>query len=281
MTKSALSPRPLDLVRYQNNSKPGLFSPLNAPMTDWQGRSVWLVGASSGIGEATASALHARGARVVVSARSAPALARFTEAHPGAVALPLDVTQTDAVLAAAQTVIADAGLDCVVYCAGHYREQRAMQFDLAEMLRHNEVNYVGALHVLDAVLPHLLRQGGGHISLIGSVAGYSGLPQGLAYGPTKAALINLAETLYTDLRPAGIGVSLINPGFVETPLTARNRFHMPALISPQQAAQEILTGWARGHFEIHFPRRFTRWMKALRLMPYRLLFPAIRKFTGL
>jgi hypothetical protein len=66
-----------------------------------------------------------------------------------------------------------------------------------------------------------------------------------------------------------------------TPLTARNRFHMPALISPQQAAQEILTGWARGHFEIHFPRRFTRWMKALRLMPYRLLFPAIRKFTGL
>lgn len=281
MTKSALSPRPLDLVRYQNNSKPGLFSPLNAPMTDWQGRSVWLVGASSGIGEATASALHARGARVVVSARSAPALARFTEAHPGAVALPLDVTQTDAVLAAAQTVIADAGLDCVVYCAGHYREQRAMQFDLAEMLRHNEVNYVGALHVLDAVLPHLLRQGGGHISLIGSVAGYSGLPQGLAYGPTKAALINLAESLYLDLRPAGLSVYLVNPGYVDTPATAGNGYRMPALITARQAAEATIDGLEAGRFEIHYPRRFTRWLKFARLLPYRLYFPLVHKVTGL
>jgi short-subunit dehydrogenase len=149
------------------------------------------------------------------------------------------------------------------------------------MLRHQQVNYVGALYVLDAVLPAMLQRGSGHLSLVGSVAGYRGLPQSLAYGPTKAALINLAETLYLDLQASGVGVSLVNPGFVETPLTAGNRFSMPALISPAQAATEILAGWARGEFEIHFPKRFTLWMKTLRVLPYALYFPAVRKFTGL
>jgi NAD(P)-dependent dehydrogenase (short-subunit alcohol dehydrogenase family) len=149
------------------------------------------------------------------------------------------------------------------------------------MLRHEQVNYSGALRVLEAVLPHLLQRRAGHISLISSVAGFRGLPQGLAYGPTKAALINLAETLYLDLRPHGIGVSLINPGFVETPLTAQNPFTMPALITPPQAADEILQGWARGTFDIHFPKRFTHWLKLMRLLPYRLYFTAVRRLTGL
>jgi NAD(P)-dependent dehydrogenase (short-subunit alcohol dehydrogenase family) len=156
--------------------------------------------------------------------------------------------------------------------------------DLPDMLRHVQVNYAGALHMLDAVLPHFLaRRSGGlpdaHISLVASVAGYRGLPKSLAYGPTKAALINLAETLYLDLRDRGIGVSLVNPGFVDTPLTAQNRFKMPALIMPEQAAQEILQGWARGAFEIHFPRRFTGWMKLLQLLPYPISFAATRRLT--
>jgi NAD(P)-dependent dehydrogenase (short-subunit alcohol dehydrogenase family) len=113
------------------------------------------------------------------------------------------------------------------------------------------------------------------------VAGFRGLPQSLAYGPTKAALINLAETLYLDLQPHGLGVSVINPGFVETPLTAQNDFHMPALLTPAQAAQAIVQGWSRGEFEIHFPKRFTRVLKLLRLLPYRLYFPLIRQATGL
>jgi NAD(P)-dependent dehydrogenase (short-subunit alcohol dehydrogenase family) len=254
---------------------------LNPTLRDWRGKTVWLVGASTGIGHATARALHAQGAQVFLSARNAQALARFAAAHLGAVALPLDVTQAASVQAAAQTILARAPLDAVVYCAGHYREQRAAQFDLGEMRRHNEVNYLGALHVLDAVLPHFLQRGSGHISLVASVAGYRGLPKGLAYGPTKAALINLAETLHADLRPCGIGVSLINPGFVETPLTAGNAFRMPALITPEQAAANILQGWARGAFEIHFPKRFTVWMKTLRLLPYAVFFPVVRKFTGL
>ena len=253
----------------------------NPLLTDWRGKTVWLVGASSGIGRATAHALHAQGAKVIVSARSQPALDSFAAEHPGARILALDASDAASVAAAAQAVFAGGPLDLVLYCAGHYKEMRATQFDLADMLRHNQVNYVGALYVLAAVLPHFLARKSGHISLVSSVAGYRGLPQGLAYGPTKAALINLAETLYVDLKDSQIGVSLICPGFVETPLTAQNKFAMPGLIKPEKAAEEILRGWAKGQFEIHFPKRFTFFMKALAMLPPVLYFPVIRKFTGL
>lgn len=253
----------------------------NLPITSWLGKSVWLVGASSGIGQATAHALHARGARVFVSARNAEALKKFTTAHEGAIALPLDVTDAAAVAVAAQTVLAAGPLDVMLYCAGYYKELRATQYDLKEMLQHNAVNYVGALNVLGALLPAFQARKAGHISLVASVAGYGGLPKSLAYGPTKAALINLAETLYMDLKDSGIGVSLVCPGFVETPLTAQNGFAMPALLKPEQAAEAILQGWTNGDFEIHFPKRFTRWVKALGLLPYPAYFAAVRKVTAL
>ena len=254
---------------------------LNPPITDWHGKTVWLVGASSGIGHATAHALHALGARVVVSARDAGALDAFAASHPGALALPLDAADALSVRYAAAVVLSSGSLDVVLYCAGYYREMRATSFDLGGMLRHQQINYVGALHVLDAVLPHFMAKKSGHISLVSSVAGYGGLPKSLAYGPTKAALINLAEGLYMDLNDSGIGVSIICPGFVETPLTAQNSFTMPALITPEQAANDIISGWRTGRFEIHFPKRFTLWMKALALLPRRLYFPLVRKFTGL
>ena len=113
------------------------------------------------------------------------------------------------------------------------------------------------------------------------MAGYRGLPNSLAYGPTKAALINLAQTLYLDLHPVGLGVSVINPGFVETPLTSKNEFTMPALITPEQAAAEIVKGWQAGDFEIHFPKRFTLWLKALSHVGDWLYFKAIHRATGL
>jgi NAD(P)-dependent dehydrogenase (short-subunit alcohol dehydrogenase family) len=256
---------------------------LNPRMANWHGRTVWLVGASSGIGRATACALHAQGATVVVSARNAGALNAFADEHPGALALPLNVSDPLAVKAAASAVLAQGRLDCLLYCAGHYHAMDATRMDMPDLLQHNAINYLGALYLLDAVLPAMLAQAldaptgqRGHISLMGSVAGYRGLPQSLAYGPTKAALINLTETLYLDLHTQGLGVSLINPGFVDTPLTAQNSFKMPALISPDQAAQEILKGWAKGEFEIHFPKRFTRWMKALQMLPYGAFFAATR-----
>ena len=259
--------------------------PLNPRIDDWRGRVCWLLGASTGIGRATAEALHARGATVVVSARNAAALDDFVRNHPGSHALVLDAADPAAVRDAAQQVLALGGpagrIDLAMYCAGHYKALRATGFDLAEMLRHQQINYVGALHLLDAVLPTLLRQGSGHLSLVSSVAGYRGLPNSLAYGPTKAALIHLAEALYLDLSEQGIGVSVINPGFVETPLTAGNEFKMPALITPQEAARHIIKGWAAGDFEIHFPKRFTLWLKALRHLGYGLYFKAVRRATGL
>ncbi|NCT83119.1 MAG: SDR family NAD(P)-dependent oxidoreductase [Comamonadaceae bacterium] len=247
---------------------------LNPRLRDWQGRTAWVIGASSGIGQATASALHAAGARVVVSARQAALLDEFVAAHPGSRALPLDVLDLPALRAAAAEV---GPVDLCVYCAGYYRPMGAAGFDLAEARRHVAINYTGALHLLDALLPQLLAAGGGHLSLVSSVAGYRGLPRALAYGPAKAALTHLAEALYLDLHPRGIGVSVVHPGFVATPMTAQNDFHMPAEIGPDEAARAMLAGWAAGEFEIHFPKRFTRFMKLLRLLPYRLYFPLVGK----
>lgn len=254
----------------------------NPRLQQWHGRVAWIVGASSGIGRATASRLHALGATVIVSARQAGALEAFAREHPGSLALPLDVTDPDSVRAATQQALAAHGrIDLVMYCAGHYRPMRAQAFDFAEVGRHLEVNYLGAARLLEALLPTLLAQGSGHLSLVASVAGYRGLPQALAYGPSKAAMHYLAETLYFDLAPRGIGVSVINPGFVDTPLTAHNEFEMPALITPDEAASSILRGWARGRFDIHFPWRFTVRLKLLRLLPHGLYVAALRRSTGL
>jgi NAD(P)-dependent dehydrogenase (short-subunit alcohol dehydrogenase family) len=235
--------------------------------------------------------LHRAGARVIVSARSRDALDAFVTEHPRSDAIALDATDRDALRDAAAHIVRVHGrIDLAMYCAGTYAAMRATELDLDIALRHVKVNYEGALFMLDAVLPHLQRQAkegagagksGGHISLVSSVAGFRGLPQSLAYGPTKAALINLAETLYLDLHPLGLGVSVINPGFVETPLTAQNEFKMPALITPEQAAHEILRGWRAGEFEIHFPKRFTLWLKAMRHLGYGAYFAAVRRSTGL
>ncbi len=260
-------------------------APLNAPIQDWQGRRVWLVGASSGIGLACAKALHAAGAQVIVSARDLGTLSEWagtckSQGLPVEL-LSLDVTDALQVKYVARQVAAGGKLDFLLYCAGHYRAQRATDFDLTDMLRHQDVNYNGLLRVLDAVLPMFLQQGSGHISVVSSVAGWRGLPNGLAYGPTKAAVTHVAETLYMDLQDKGIGVSVVNPGFVATPLTAQNNFQMPALLSPEQAAEAMLAGWSQGLFDIHFPKRFTGWLKLMRLLPYRAYFALVRRFTGL
>jgi short-subunit dehydrogenase len=130
---------------------------------------------------------------------------------------------------------------------------------------------------LAAVLPMFQDQRRGGIALVSSVAGYGGLPKALVYGPTKAALINLAESLYFDLHPAGIGVYLVNPGFVATRLTEANDFRMPALVTAGDAAAATLDGIAAGRFEIHYPRRFTWTLKLGRLMPYRWYFAILRR----
>jgi NAD(P)-dependent dehydrogenase (short-subunit alcohol dehydrogenase family) len=256
--------------------------PLNPKIEHWRGQTVWLVGASTGIGRATAHALHEAGAHVVVSARSAATLHAFEREHPGSLALPLDATDRQAMREAAEQIVARHGrIDLAVYCAGYYKAMRAQNFDLDDALRHEQVNYVGALHLLDAVLPQLLRQKSGHLSLVSSVSGYRGLPKALAYGPTKAALINLAESLYFDLQPQGIGVSVVCPGYVDTPLTEQNDYRMPAIISAEEAAAHMLRGWQQGEFEMSFPKRFTNFVKALKFLGDGMYFRAVRRVTGL
>jgi short-subunit dehydrogenase len=141
------------------------------------------------------------------------------------------------------------------------------------------INYTGAVHLIEAVLPALLTQKEGHISLVSSVAGFRGLPKSLAYGPSKAALTHLAEVLYLDLKDQGIGVSVVHPGFVRTPLTSQNDFEMPALIEPEEAAQAMVDQWRKGVFELHFPKRFTLVMKLLRVLPYRIYMPLASRLT--
>jgi NAD(P)-dependent dehydrogenase (short-subunit alcohol dehydrogenase family) len=260
---------------------------LNPTFPDWRGQRVWVIGASYGIGAALAAELIGRGARVALSARSEPLLAQLAastprpEGAPVPLVAPLDVTDAASVRSAAVRVReAWQGLDLVLVVAGTHSPMRAETFDLATARKLLDVNLGGVFNVLDATLPALLRQGSGGIALVSSVAGYVGLPQSLAYGPTKAALINLAESLYGDLHPRGLGVYLVNPGFVDTPLTQKNEFHMPALMQPLDAARATLDGIARGRFEIHYPRRFTLWLKLLRLLPYGAQFGAVRRITG-
>ena len=254
---------------------------MNPAISNWKGKRVWLLGASSGIGAALGRALLARGARVALSARNADRLRFVANGAEMALLLPCDAAD-DASLRGAWDGVQAAwgGVDVAIYVAGDYVPMRAWELDVAVAKRMIDVNFAGAVSFASCVVPQLLRQGHGQIGFVASVAGYRGLPKSLIYGPTKAALINFAEALYLDLAPQGIGVRVINPGFVATPLTAQNDFAMPALLTPERAAEETIAGFAGGAFEIHFPKRFTWVMKLLAHMPYRLYFSLIKRLTG-
>jgi len=259
-----------------------LLAPLNPPLPAWPDARVWVIGASTGIGAAVARALLARGARVAVSARSADKLREVAGANANALVEPLDFTQTAAVASAWERIRAAwSGADLVLIVAGTHEEVRAWELSEGKSRALLETNLHGVINTTSAVLPGLLTQGHGALGIVSSVAGYRGLPKALIYGASKAALINFAETLYLDLNPKGLGVYLINPGFVRTPLTDRNAFRMPNLITAEEAADEIVAGLEAGDFEIHFPRAFTRKLKLMRLLPYRWYFALVRKATGL
>ncbi|NMF96775.1 SDR family NAD(P)-dependent oxidoreductase [Aromatoleum toluolicum] len=258
------------------------LEPLNPPIRDWRGLRVWLVGGSAGIGAALASDLAARGARLALSARDADRLAAVAADCSGSLALTMDVTRGAPEYARVRDDLLAAwgGIDLVVLNAGTYRPMRAWELEPEAVRATLDVNLLGVIDGVSSVLPTLLAQECGAIAIVGSVAAYRGLPQAAAYGASKAALVNFAESLYLDLAPRGVAIHLISPGFVATRLTAQNPFTMPALMQPEDAATEIVAGFARGDFETHFPRRFTRLMKLLRVLPYRLYFPLVRRVTG-
>ena len=251
-------------------------------MQDFSGKRVWVIGASSGIGEACAIALLAAGASVALSGRrlqNLQAVAQHGNLSQSLV-LPLDVTEPKAIQEAYQNLMREWGqLDLLLFVSGIYIPLRADNFEMESAEKTINANVLGPMRAVAAVLPHMLERNTGHIAIVGSVAGYSGLPKALAYGPSKAAMINFCETLFYDLQPQGIGVHMISPGFVKTEATAQNDFEMPALISSEEAAKHILDGIRDGEFDIHFPKRFSGFLKFLRLLPYPIYFWILRRFV--
>jgi short-subunit dehydrogenase len=236
-------------------------------------RTAWITGASTGIGRALAVALTRDGVKVAASARSVDTLADLARTHPGIAPLPLDVTDPAAMAQAAGTIAGTLGpIDLAVFNAGIWEAMTARNFSAAKAARSMAVNYHGVVNGIEAVLPAMLERGQGHIAMVASVAGYRGLGPTAAYGPTKAAVINLAETLRNDLAARRIKVSVINPGYVATPMTSVNKFPMPYMVSAEDAARRIIRGLEKGKFEIAFPWQLVGLMKLGRLMPNRLFF---------
>ena len=252
---------------------------LNIPIRDWRNQRVWVIGASSGIGEAVAQQLLEAGARVILSARRTDLMIRAAGHNPAACIVPMNVMEQTEWQSAFQQIQAQlGGVDHIIFCAAEYRPERIWEVDPETALRILKINLASVYTGLAIVLPAMLERGTGSIAIVASVAGYMGLPNASVYGPSKAALINLAEILYGDLHGRGINVYLINPGFVDTELTQKNSFYMPALQTARQAAVSILRGMARGQFEIHFPRRFTQILKLVRLLPYSWRFFLFKRF---
>ncbi len=255
---------------------------LNPPIRDWAKQRVWIIGASTGIGKALADALLAKGARVAVSARTAKTLDDAFASQPNALRLPLDIADGKSVAAALESIHHSwGGLDLGIVMAGTYRAIRAWELNEEAIRNMMQTNVYGAMNASALLTQYFLKQSSGHVSVVSSVSGYRGLPKALVYGPSKAALINFAESLYFDLSRKGIGTSVVNPGFVKTPATAQNDFKMPHVIEPEEAAAEMIKGYEAGDFEIHFPKAFTRQLKFLRLLPYGMYFKLIKKTTGL
>lgn len=241
--------------------------------------SVWITGASSGIGRDVAVKLAGRGARVTVSARSADTLAALAAQHARITAAALDVTDRAAIGAVVAKIEAAQGpLDLVILNAGAWQPMGASGFDAGKSAQSMAVNYLGIANALEHVLPAMIARGRGHIALTASVAGYRGLPQAAAYAPSKAAVISLAEALKPDLARKGVTVSVINPGFVETPMTAVNRFPMPFLMPSHKAADAIIAGLEKGKFDIVFPWQMAALMKFARVLPYPAYFWFARNF---
>lgn len=253
-------------------------------MNGQPGALVWLIGASSGIGAALAGQLRAAGYRVAVSARRAERLHALGAENPGTAenfaVFPVDVTDESAVVACVADIEAAMGpIDSVIINAGDYSPMPLAAFDTVLFRRLMEVNYFGVVNCLAALLPVMLPRRTGQILITASIAGYRGLPLGAPYGASKAAAINLAEALQPELRRQGLHLRVINPGFVDTPLTRKNSFRMPFLMTPEAAARRIVRALARDHFEIAFPWRFAWLMKLLRCLPYRLYFPLVSRIT--
>ena len=244
--------------------------------------TAWITGAGTGIGRGLALALAARGMTVAASARTeADLVALAAEARPGAILpVPLDVTDEAAVQSAVTRIEAEAGpISLAILNAGTNSEVSAQKFDTARFAHVIDTNLMGAVHCLGALLPLLRQRRAGRVAVVASVAGYRGLPTSSAYAASKAGLIAMTESLKPELESDNVELTLINPGFVDTPLTRKNKFPMPFLIDTDEAVRAIITGLERGRFEIVFPWQMTVAMKLLGSLPYGPFFAITRRMV--
>jgi short-subunit dehydrogenase len=249
------------------------------------GARVWVTGASSGIGAAVVPVLAARGARVAVSARRADLLeslaAGWRRGGAEILVAPVDVTDRSGVIAAVRSIEATwGGIELALLNAGGHRPPEGAGFDASQFVDVMTVNYFGVLYGIESVLPGMLERGRGHIAGVASLSGYRAIPTTAAYGASKAALIHALESIRFDLEPLGITVTVINPGFIRTPLTDRNRFRMPFLMDVERAAAIIVAGLERDRKEIHFPRMLSSMLKLARILPFPVYERIIRRATA-
>jgi short-subunit dehydrogenase len=244
--------------------------------------SAWIVGASTGIGKDLALKLATSGVTTAISARTEKTLADTAALNERLHAFAADVSDRASVQKAYDAIMARQGApDLVVLNAAIWDPMSVEDYGAARAINSMNVNYGGVCNALEVILPVMKQKRSGHVAIVASVAGYRGLSRALAYAPTKAALINLAEALNLELGPWNVKVSVINPGFVDTPMTARNDFAMPFIVSSEVAARKIVEGLVRGRFEIAFPWQLVTILKIARILPYRLFFPIMRKALNL
>ncbi len=228
-------------------------------MSDIEGKTYWIVGASEGLGRALAKALDSQGLHLVLSARNSDRLNDLVTRLHSARALPMDVGDPASVAAAAEQL---GAIDGMIYCAGQYEPMTAQNWDSDAVEAMWQVNFAGAGRVLGHVLARFIKQDRGHIVLIGSLAGHRGLPGAIGYGASKAALMHLGENLHADLRHTAIKVQVVNPGFIKTRLTDKNDFEMPFIQAPEKAARHVVDAMRGNRFSTSFPRPFS-WLFTL------------------
>jgi short-subunit dehydrogenase len=232
------------------------------------GKRIWLIGASTGIGAELAPQLAAKGARLALSARSEDELRQVASQSGDAIVKPLDVTDGGAMERVANALRSEWGaIDVLIYNAGAWEPTDVARFDVDAFEKQIDVNYRGMMRAIAAVLPDMIAQRSGEIVGVASLSAYGAFPRAEAYGSTKAAVNYMLQALRMDLRRRGIGVTTVNPGFVRTELTARNDFPMPFLMQPGDAARTIVEGLEAGRTEIHFPRRLSWPLKLLTALP--------------
>ena len=234
-------------------------------------KKIWITGASSGIGKALAEKFAAEGWKVAASARRKEILDKMSR-HENIFSYPLDVTNQDQIKNSFEKIIKDFnGLNLCVFSSGTYDPKLEQEINIEQNKFVMETNFFGVLYCIKAVESYFKNKKDGHISIVSSIAAYRGLPNSSGYGPSKAALTNLTESLYFDFKKYNVRISLVSPGFIKTPLTDKNEFPMPFIKSPEFAAEKMFNGLTkRKAFEIHFPKTLTILLKIFRILPYKI-----------